>query len=138
MVETLKEALLDLYLDVKVRSNKEVRLDVFVTFMQLSSLNDDKLKQEREELLQKLTPETIIEYIRSSIEILLNLNTQRGSLDDATSSVRNIVDISGRQLFKGQKRVMDLSSQVVGADSSGDSVLGNSDSQIETRNGKDD
>jgi hypothetical protein len=51
-----------------------------------------------------------------------------------TSAPGNMVDINIRQLFKGQKKVMEISSVVLGPDTSGDSVLSNSDSNIETRN----
>ncbi len=108
MAETLKEALLDLYLDVKVRSNLEVTsISLFDLFVQLNELSDDKLKQERVKLRETLSPELLIDYIRQSIEILLLLHTNRDSLDAASSDMK-VVDINIRQLFKGQKIVKDL------------------------------
>eukprot|EP00347_Sterkiella_histriomuscorum_P022951 403336526 len=57
----VREHLLDLYLDVKVRSNDE--------------LDDNKLAEERQKL-RNVASNVIIDYIRSSIEILLNLKNE--------------------------------------------------------------
>jgi vacuolar-type H+-ATPase subunit I/STV1 len=55
------QALIELYLDVKVRSNDEIL-----------ALNDEKLEKEQSKLMEIETL-ALVEYIKSSIEILLNL-----------------------------------------------------------------
>lgn len=58
------KALIDLYLDVKVRSNEEI-----------VTLNDDQLEKEESRLLE-IDSLALIEYIKTSIEILLNLKME--------------------------------------------------------------
>ncbi|CDW72573.1 UNKNOWN [Stylonychia lemnae] len=57
-------SLIELYLDVKVRSNEEI-----------VNLNDDQLEREQQKLLEVDTL-SLIEYIKTSIEILLNLKME--------------------------------------------------------------
>ncbi len=58
------KALIDLYLDVKVRSNDEI-----------VGLNDDQLEKEEGRLME-IDSLALIEYIKTSIEILLNLKME--------------------------------------------------------------
>lgn len=61
--EILHEELIDLYLSVKIRKNDEIEL-----------YDDTKLEKERAELVEEnLSANTLIEYIKSSIEILMAL-----------------------------------------------------------------
>lgn len=62
--ETLEEALIDLYLSVKIRSNEEI-----------DAYNEKVLTEERERL-QDTSPYTILEYIKTSIEILMNMKME--------------------------------------------------------------
>ena len=62
--ETLEEALIDLYLSVKIRSNEEI--DAY----------NEKVLQEERERLQDTSPFTILEYIKTSIEILMNMKME--------------------------------------------------------------
>ena len=74
-MEELSAAIVDLYLNVKIRSTEE-----------LSALHDSQLEAEKEKLAQT-SPFTVIEYIRSSIEILLNLKAEEARfLAQATPS----------------------------------------------------
>jgi len=61
---SLQESIIELYLNVKVRSNEEIS-------------NYDELKFEKEkEKLRGLSPHTVLDYIKSSIEILMNLKNE--------------------------------------------------------------
>jgi hypothetical protein len=61
---SLKEAIIELYLNVKVRSNEEITNYDETTF--------DKEKAK----LREIQSHTVLDYIRSSIEILMNLKTE--------------------------------------------------------------
>lgn len=63
-LEIIKDALIDLYLSVKIRTNEEI--DVY---------DENKLGVEREKLKgqNKVDEMTLIEYIKLSIEILMNM-----------------------------------------------------------------
>lgn len=62
---TVKEAIIDLYLAIKIRSTEE-----------LDHINDNNLKEEKGKLLRKCDCFQILEYIRSSIEIIMNLKIE--------------------------------------------------------------
>lgn len=62
--QSLEQALIDLYLNVKVRSTEDI-----------ASYNEEKLAEERSTLLTT-DPFLIIEYIKTSIEILMNLRVE--------------------------------------------------------------
>jgi hypothetical protein len=62
--DDLHESLIELYLNVKVRSNDEI-----------TKYDHDMFDQEKDKLRQ-IEPSTIIEYIRSSVEILMNLKQE--------------------------------------------------------------
>ena len=61
----IKEAIIDLYLAIKIRSTKE-----------LDKINDGNLKTEKEKLIENVDSFQILEYIRSSIEIIMNLKIE--------------------------------------------------------------
>ena len=62
----LHEAIIDLYLQVKVRSNDEI-----------DRFGQDQFKKERERLL-KFDSLTVLDYIKTSIEILMQIKDQGG------------------------------------------------------------
>ena len=62
--KNLKEAIVDLYLNVKVRSQEEI-----------SKFNERKYESEKSVLLDK-DPLLILEYIKSSIEIIMNIKAE--------------------------------------------------------------
>ena len=62
--ESIEEALIDLYLSVKIRSNEEI-----------DGYNEDILQEERERLAET-SPFTVLEYIKTSIEILMNMKME--------------------------------------------------------------
>ena len=67
MVDALKliqEALIDLYLNVKVRSKEEI-----------SNYSDEDLLKERENLYLT-SPIDLINYIQTSVEILMNIKVE--------------------------------------------------------------
>ncbi|CDW74118.1 UNKNOWN [Stylonychia lemnae] len=61
---SLKDAIIDLYLNVKIRNSEDI-----------DNYNQDMLKEEKEQL-KDIDPFIIIEYIKSSIEILLSLKLE--------------------------------------------------------------
>lgn len=63
--QDIKEAIIDLYLAIKIRSTEE-----------LDKINDGNLKTEKEKLIENVDSFQILEYIRSSIEIIMNLKIE--------------------------------------------------------------
>ena len=61
---TIEQALIDLYLNVKVRNSEEI-----------ATYSEEKLDEERE-ALKETDPLVLIEYVKTSIEILLNLRDE--------------------------------------------------------------
>lgn len=75
-LEELKDALVDLYLKVKVRSSEEIE-----------QYNSDQMRVEKSEL-KETTGLTLVEYIRSNVEILLNIKSEDGdSFSDRNKSL---------------------------------------------------
>ena len=64
-VQTVKESIVDLYLAIKIRSTEE-----------LDKINEEHLKQEKQKLLKQCHSLQILKYIRSSIEIIMNLQIE--------------------------------------------------------------
>lgn len=64
-IEGVKEAIVDLYLAIKIRSTEE-----------LDQINEDNLKTEKKKLLRTCDCFQLLEYIRSSIEIIMNLKIE--------------------------------------------------------------
>jgi hypothetical protein len=62
--ETLKEALLELYLSVKIRSDEEI-----------DNYTEGQFKIEKEQMID-VDGFTLIDYIKSSIEILMNMKME--------------------------------------------------------------
>jgi len=62
--KALKEAVLELYLSVKIRSDEEI-----------DNYNEDFFKEEKEQM-GHLDVFTLIDYIKSSIEILMNMKVE--------------------------------------------------------------
>ena len=72
--KTVKEAIIDLYLAIKIRSTEE-----------LDAINDGNLHDEKEKLMQQLDSFQILEYIRSSIEIIMNLKIEDLERNEGTA-----------------------------------------------------
>ena len=73
----IKEAIIDLYLAIKIRSTEE-----------LDAINDDALKSEKQKLMDDQDAFQVLEYIRSSIEIIMNLkidDLEKGSARKSAS-----------------------------------------------------
>jgi hypothetical protein len=58
---SLDEAIIELYLNVKVRSNDEI------------TNYDENMFDLEKDKLREVSPHVVLDYIRSSIEILMNL-----------------------------------------------------------------
>ena len=69
----IKEAIIDLYLAIKIRSTEE-----------LDKINDGNLKTEKEKLIENVDSFQILEYIRSSIEIIMNLKIENLERNDTS------------------------------------------------------
>ena len=63
-IAIIQEALIDLYLNVKVRSKEEI-----------SKYNEDDLAKERENLYLT-SPIDLVNYIQTSVEILMNIKVE--------------------------------------------------------------
>ena len=63
-LKLIQEALIDLYLNVKVRSKEEI-----------SNYNEDDLVKERDNLYLT-SPIDLINYIQTSVEILMNIKVE--------------------------------------------------------------
>lgn len=62
--EALKEGLLELYLSVKIRSDEEI-----------DGYNEELFKEEKRQL-REIDGFTLIDYIKSSIEVLMNMKVE--------------------------------------------------------------
>ena len=81
----MQKALIDLYLNVKVRSTEEI-----------TNYNEDKLEEERE-VLKEATPLLLVDYIRSSIEILMNMRAEEQALIKAQNVNESILSESSQK-----------------------------------------
>lgn len=77
----VKEAITDLYLAIKIRSCEE-----------LDRINEDNLKEEKHKMIQNQNCFQILEYIRSSIEIIMNLKIEDLEKNDNTKIKKKPVD----------------------------------------------
>lgn len=66
------DAIIDLYLDVKIRNEA----DVLRLVIQIESVDKNALLEEKAKL-KKLDPKLILEYIKTSIEILVKINVEK-------------------------------------------------------------
>ena len=73
----VKEAIIDLYLAIKIRSTEE-----------LDKINEYNLHDEKKALLQSVSSFQILEYIRSSIEIIMNLKIEDLEKNENKGSAR--------------------------------------------------
>ena len=62
---SIKDAIIDLYLAIKIRSTEE-----------LDRINEGNLNDEKDKLMSQADCFQILEYIRSSIEIIMNLKIE--------------------------------------------------------------
>lgn len=114
-LDTIKNALIDLYLSVKIRTNEEI--DIY---------DEHKLENERDKLKaqNKVDEITLIDYIKLSIEILMNMKFEdfqkesnlvgkqiKKNLKDKESSHLS-VNISNRFMTKSQLSGLSRSSDI--------------------------
>ena len=77
----VKEAITDLYLGIKIRSCEE-----------LDRINENNLKEEKLKMIQNQNCFQILEYIRSSIEIIMNLKIEDLEKNDNTKIKKKPAD----------------------------------------------
>ena len=82
---TLKEAILELYLSVKIRSDEEI-----------DNYTEEQFRIEKEQM-KEVDGFTLIDYIKSSIEILMNMKIEEN--DEGSS-----VEIKEKKKIKGKKQ----------------------------------
>ena len=85
--EILRDAITDLYLDVKIRSSEEI-----------DQYDTNQFQKERDRL-NSLSLVTIVEYIKSSIEILMNMK-----LDESEQKTTSKYRPSSRPYFKREDK----------------------------------
>lgn len=95
----IKEAIIDLYLAIKIRSTEE-----------LDKINDFNLKEEKNKLMDCADCFQILEYIRSSIEIIMNLKIE----DLEKNEGKNFHNKKNKNDKDGPKSNDGKSSQVTG------------------------
>jgi hypothetical protein len=71
----LREALIDLYINVKVRNDTSI-----------NDLNEEKLESEKDQI-RHLDGLELIEYIKSAIEVLVSLKEEAENSHDKSSKV---------------------------------------------------
>jgi hypothetical protein len=81
----IKEAIIDLYLAIKIRSTEE-----------LDRINDGNLQDEKSKLVDNFDCFQILEYIRSSIEIIMNLKIE--DLEKNDGGKKNLLSATTSQL----------------------------------------
>lgn len=84
----LLKALIDLYLNVKVRSEEN-----------LKNCTKEQIDKERK-AVSNTNPITIVDYIRSSIEILLNLQKEEGTLKQNSIRISDTQESYEEQIQK--------------------------------------
>ena len=84
----LRKSLIDLYLNVKVRNEDEI-----------ANYDKERHEEERNELL-KTEPILIISYIKSSMEVLLDLKDAKKSTKTSMQSVTELQDNYEEQIQK--------------------------------------
>lgn len=87
--KNIKEAIIDLYLAIKIRSTEE-----------LDRINDGNLQDEKTKLMDNFDCFQILEYIRSSIEIIMNLKIE--DLEKNEGGKKNLISATNSQLTGDQ------------------------------------
>ena len=119
-IRNLREAIIDLYLAIKIRSTEEVisyplASILIISLVQLDKIDEDHLAKEKQKLL-KQDGFQILEYIRSSIEIIMNLKIEDlekemnakknseagGDLNSTFLSIESHVHASMKEALNGQ------------------------------------
>lgn len=77
-MKSVKEAIIDLYLAIKIRSTDE-----------LDKINEQNLAEEKIKLIQTVDCFQILEYIRSNIEIIMNLKIDDLENNENKNTMRN-------------------------------------------------
>lgn len=69
----VREGIIDLYLNVKIRSSDEVSyVQAIQAWIQIANFSDELMEEERERLF-KVDSIEVLEYIKQSVEILMNM-----------------------------------------------------------------
>lgn len=93
---TLKEALLELYLSVKIRSDEEI-----------DNYTEEQFKEEKEQM-KEVDGFTLIDYIKSSIEILMNMKIDEN--DNWSSTYKN------QKPKNKNKKLKDIGNEIIKID----------------------
>lgn len=86
-MQMLTDALVDLYLSVKIRSNEEVIISyINVVAIQIDNYSEEMLGKERKRL-KDVGAFTILDYIKTSIEILMNMKMEENGGEGSGSGI---------------------------------------------------
>lgn len=84
--DSIEDAIIDLYLNVKIRKDEEV-FDIYLNFAQIDKFNEEQYEAEKAQL-KSVSPFAVLEYIKSTIEILMNIKLdETGTLKSAHSEL---------------------------------------------------
>ena len=89
----IKEAIIDLYLAIKIRSTEE-----------LDQINDGNLMEEKAKLARSADCFQILEYIRSSIEIIMNLKIEDLEKNEGNKKKRHQNGKSNTDVLPSEER----------------------------------
>jgi len=91
---SLKEALLELYLSVKIRSDEEI-----------DNYTEEQFKKEKEALID-VDGFTLIDYIKSSVEILMNMKIEEN--DNNSSKIEKSKKKKSINENKENKKIIEV------------------------------
>ncbi len=74
--QTLQDAIINLYLNIKIRNNEEVYAVAIMG--QIANFTEEKYAEERAKL-NDVDLFTVLDYIRSTVEILMNLKSEEAA-----------------------------------------------------------
>jgi hypothetical protein len=103
--KSIQEAIIELYLNVKIRKQD----DVIRNLIKLDKFEHNSLEKEKEKLL-KTNPLLILDYIKSSIEILINMKVQEKL--QTTVQSRNSEEISDDDINVYEKELRHLEAEI--------------------------
>lgn len=104
--KSLEEAIIELYLNVKIRKQDEVKLII----TQIENYDTNAQEKEKENL-RKASPFTIIEYIKSSIEILIDIKVKE-QLQERENRINDTYNPDEEEVNEYEKLLRKLESDI--------------------------
>ena len=91
--KTLEESIIDLYINIKLRKN------------------DDNQRDEEKEKLRKTSPKIILEYIKSSIDILIS-TTVKEKLERISANNIDFINLDETEVNEYEKQLRQVESDI--------------------------